>query len=346
MLANILAIVVGLGSFAFYMAAFIYPEVHRRADFLWSGLGFFYALVLWFGAGQVRGVVLLGQTASVGLLVVLGWQTLVLRRLTTPLPQRTPVVLKPELVTAWAGRQLDKAQDTIPAIETIRAAQVERKRVETSGPSSGWRRAYEYEFVEDGIDLASAKEPAKELAKESAQGLAKGIADESLAVPPEEFSKESAESFPEAPDASSEAVLDPPPEESALEASIEAPLEAVIEPSPAAPELADPDCVIPTPDLSTEAESLAANAKLPPSSADPQQSRPAATRSAPQGPISKAMIIADWLKELVVLLTRPKPARPMIELPPRPPSIPSVKPESSDEADGIWPAEELEDDLN
>lgn len=89
MLAYVLALAVGLGSLAIYMAAFFFPEVHRKNDFIWSGLGLFYALVLWVCAGRITGGVLLGQVASVTLL---GWsvtQTLQLRRQLTPLPQQT-----------------------------------------------------------------------------------------------------------------------------------------------------------------------------------------------------------------------------------------------------------------
>ncbi|MFP4122495.1 Ycf66 family protein [Coleofasciculus sp.] len=80
MLPYVLALVIGLGSFAYYMAAFFFPEVHRKSDFLWSGVGFFYALVLWVCAGRITGAVLLSQIASVSLLGWLGWQTLMLRR--------------------------------------------------------------------------------------------------------------------------------------------------------------------------------------------------------------------------------------------------------------------------
>lgn len=89
MLSYILATIVGLGSVAFYLSAFFFPEVYRKGDFIWSGIGFFYALVLWFCAGQIGGAVLLGQTASVALLGWLGWQTLKLRRDTTPLAEQT-----------------------------------------------------------------------------------------------------------------------------------------------------------------------------------------------------------------------------------------------------------------
>jgi hypothetical protein len=62
------------------MAAFFFPEVHRKSDFIWSGIGFFYALVLWVCAGRMTGGVLLGQVAGVSLIGWLGWQTLTLRR--------------------------------------------------------------------------------------------------------------------------------------------------------------------------------------------------------------------------------------------------------------------------
>jgi hypothetical protein len=91
MLTYILAFVVGLGSFALYMTAFFFPELHRKGDLIWSGVGMFYALVLWVCAGRITGGVLLGQMASVGLLGWFGWQTLTMRRILTPLEQRTAI---------------------------------------------------------------------------------------------------------------------------------------------------------------------------------------------------------------------------------------------------------------
>lgn len=89
MLAYILALAVGLGSLGIYLAAFFFPEVHRKNDFIWSGVGLFYALVLWVCAGKITGGLLLGQLAGVALL---GWsvtQTLQLRRQLTPVQQQT-----------------------------------------------------------------------------------------------------------------------------------------------------------------------------------------------------------------------------------------------------------------
>ncbi|MGD1712987.1 Ycf66 family protein, partial [Dapis sp. BLCC M172] len=91
MLANILALALGLGSLALYMVAFFFPEVHRKNDFIWSGVGLFYALVLWFCAGRITGAVLLGQVASVTLIGWFGWETLTLRRQVTPVAEQTKI---------------------------------------------------------------------------------------------------------------------------------------------------------------------------------------------------------------------------------------------------------------
>jgi Ycf66 protein N-terminus len=91
MLASVLALAVGLGSLAIYLAAFFFPEIHRKNDFIWSGVGLFYALILWIFAQRINGGLLLGHVASVALLGWFGWQTLSLRRQVTPKLQQTPV---------------------------------------------------------------------------------------------------------------------------------------------------------------------------------------------------------------------------------------------------------------
>jgi hypothetical protein len=102
MLAYVLALVVGLGSLAIYLAAFFFPEIHRKNDFIWSGVGLFYALVLWVFAPRVTGGLLLGHVASVALLVWFGWQTLALRRQLTPQAEQTQI---PSTETVKAGIQ-------------------------------------------------------------------------------------------------------------------------------------------------------------------------------------------------------------------------------------------------
>lgn len=104
MLAYGLAIAIAIGSFAFYLVAFFLPEVHRRQDFVWSGVGLFYALVLWFCAGRLTGAVLLGQLASGALVLWLGWQTLALRWALTPPSVRTPTSW-PQVQQRWQALQ-------------------------------------------------------------------------------------------------------------------------------------------------------------------------------------------------------------------------------------------------
>jgi hypothetical protein len=107
MLAYVLALVVGLGSLALYISAFFFPEIHRKNDFIWSGIGLFYALVLWIFAPRIWGGLLLGHVASVALLVWFGWQSLSLRRQVTPQIQQTPVPSSEE-VTASLQQQVNK----------------------------------------------------------------------------------------------------------------------------------------------------------------------------------------------------------------------------------------------
>ena len=124
MLAYILAIAVGLSSFALYMAAFFFPEIHRKDDFLWSGVGLFYALVLWVCAGGIRGGVLLGQTAAVSLAIVFGWQTLKLRRAIAHPEEKTD--LQGFSLTEWLqtklfnrGQQAPKLQPEVSGEEAV-----------------------------------------------------------------------------------------------------------------------------------------------------------------------------------------------------------------------------------
>ncbi len=84
MLTYILALMVIVASAGLYSATFVLPEVSRKNDLAWSGVGLFYGLVLWVCAGRITGGVLLGQMASVGLIGWLGWQTIEARWNATP----------------------------------------------------------------------------------------------------------------------------------------------------------------------------------------------------------------------------------------------------------------------
>jgi hypothetical protein len=123
MLTYLLAIVVALASFALYMAAFFLPELYRKYDLVWSGVGVFYAFVLWNYAPQIRGAVLLGQMASVALLGWFAWQTLAMRWEQTPVEQRTQVpkveaglgdVVQDQTTRLWTYLQSDEFQSRLP----------------------------------------------------------------------------------------------------------------------------------------------------------------------------------------------------------------------------------------
>jgi Ycf66 protein N-terminus len=74
MLTYLLAFAIALASIGLYAMTFFLPGFKREQDLIWSGVGLFYALVLWICAGQVRGGLLLGQMASGALIGWLGWQ--------------------------------------------------------------------------------------------------------------------------------------------------------------------------------------------------------------------------------------------------------------------------------
>ncbi|NJR62662.1 MAG: hypothetical protein HC769_30015 [Cyanobacteria bacterium CRU_2_1] len=123
MLTYLLALAVGFGSFVLYMVAFFFPEIHRKYDLIWSGVGMFYALVLWICADRITGGILLGQMACVALLGWFGWQTLELRWEQTPVNQRTPVsgsanslgeVVHAQSKRLWAYLQSDEFKSRLP----------------------------------------------------------------------------------------------------------------------------------------------------------------------------------------------------------------------------------------
>ncbi|RMF27809.1 MAG: hypothetical protein D6756_01300, partial [Cyanobacteria bacterium J083] len=81
MLVYALAIAIGLLSLAFSLTAFFLPKIHRKDDFLWGGIGLFYALFLWVCAARITGAVLLGQIAAVTLIIWFGWEAIQLRKI-------------------------------------------------------------------------------------------------------------------------------------------------------------------------------------------------------------------------------------------------------------------------
>jgi hypothetical protein len=91
MLAYFLALLVGSGSVGLYVVTLFCPELYRKSDPLWSGMGLFYGLALWLESAQISGGLLLAQAFSVVLLGGFVGQTLVLRRQLVPEADRTPL---------------------------------------------------------------------------------------------------------------------------------------------------------------------------------------------------------------------------------------------------------------
>lgn len=292
MLAHVLALAVGLGSFTLYMAAFFFPEVHRKHDFFWSGLGLFYALVLWACAGQMTGAVLLGQVASVALLGWLGWQTLVLRRVKTPLALQTPATAE-----SWQGLRDEMTglfQDFASQTPLGKVFGFQRRAPGTQGQGPNPAKIRASSIREVGYEYLD------EVATEAEQAR---------------FSQ-------------------PNPSHTAQRPSAGGP--------PAIPTAATPRTRAPRP------------AQLPPVGPDRPQSQPSGLPPNSRSPLSgvnqvraKAVVLKDWLVDLAGSLSRPKPSRPAIEIPPREPSIPLAKPApvlQTDAPGAVAQARDLEED--
>jgi hypothetical protein len=258
MLAYVLAIAVALGSFVFYIAAFFFPEVHRKNDFYWCFLGLFYALVLWVASNRLTGSVLLAQTASVVLLGWMGWQTLTLRKTTSPAVEQTEV--SPEVAQKASGFSLGnilglfqrkKAEPAAPSVEP--EAQPETETPKEAVPSSGEEAI---QAIEDS-EAIPAKPDVDIISSESPQaGSVQTVAEETemteQPISPEPPNPE----MVEAAQAETEA------------GTVENVEEAVVE--AAHPRIEDPNV-----DEDTPVEKVAPEAELtPPAETSPEQSPP------------------------------------------------------------------------
>ncbi|MGC1307581.1 MAG: Ycf66 family protein [Phormidesmis sp.] len=369
LLTDTLAILLGLSSFTFYMAAFFYPEVHRRSDFLWSGLGMFYALVLWVCAGQMTGALLLGQMAAVALLLGLGWQTLTVRREKTPVYQQTPIVLTPEVVTGWAKNKVNQLRIAPAPAVPIRL----EKRAERLDPRR--RPAYDYEFVEDGIadevtdNLMLTLEPEVEdtadglkyVAPPSAEAKVIAVVEPEIDEPEIEepdiedseataFELEDAEAVAAKPEAVAETIevevdtQSAETEDVASEENAFEPAEALTDEASVAemPESDQSDnwgddweetFGAGTSEVSDEGFSVARSAPKRPDT-DPSAGSQRLAKTKP-GLLATPLVLAEWVKDVVTSVTKPKPAKPVIEIPRRepPPSVRRETPEPAPNAD-------------
>jgi hypothetical protein len=134
MLGYLLAVLVGTGSVGLYVAAFFFPEIHRKPDFIWGGVGLFYALALWIYAKEISGGMLVGQAASVALLGWFGWQTIKLRQL-VPLDWQTtvPTSKKPEWTRTKAATSTE-TKDPQPAVKKPTGSRAATPTIDPQSP--------------------------------------------------------------------------------------------------------------------------------------------------------------------------------------------------------------------
>ncbi|WP_424100950.1 Ycf66 family protein [Moorena producens] len=292
MLAYLLALVIALGSLVFYLAAFFLPEVHRKYDFIWSGVGLFYALVLWICAGRITGGVLIGQIAGVSLVGWLGWQTLTLRRALIPIDQQTPIPSQAEFiakiqeilpieslkgllpkVTGFIGNLLGKRQDSgrTPAVpaDTTMASPTQETNPKTAQPSS----------AADEATTVESTTQAAVLEKEDTK-----TSDEAETTPPKI----------ETPQPVPVAKEDSPP------AQPESSQEPEQKPEAIAPEAIAPEAKAPTPPIpkpgkksqeqEQKPEAIAPEAKAPTPPIPKVEKKPSATQNPPPAPAPKQPI--------------------------------------------------------
>ena len=174
MLPYALAIIVGLTSSILFLTAFFLPDIHRQDDFLWSAVGLFYAVVLWFCATSIGGAVLLGQIAVVALLTAYFWQMLKLRK----------AILYPEqranLDSFSIVSSLKNLFSRSPKAENSAPLEDEGDTViETKNESSG-KEAPELETVTDEIEdtVIETKEEPVVIKKVNLKSSSKKIAED------------------------------------------------------------------------------------------------------------------------------------------------------------------------
>ena len=338
-LADTLSALIGFSSVAFYIAAFFYPEVHRRSDIAWSGLGMFYALMLWLCAGQMTLAILLGQIAVVALVCGLGWQTLAIRREKTPVYQQTPVVVTPEVMGNWAKNKVNELR--IAPAEPVPLKLEKRSFSEFSEDRLGQRidprrrPAYEYEFVEDGIlegsELEAIDEPQLSLDLTAEETPDANVED---SAPPSAIAQIiSVESEAiKARESQLDQFIDKIAEADAIEVDSRKPesfaeketehkntpgseaIAAELEDSKTEPTEIDRDDW--DDDLFDEVSTAV---KAPTREAKPYQAGPVELKKKPRL-LAAPLILIGWIKDLTASFTKPKPSKPVIEIPRREPS--------------------------
>lgn len=185
MLSYALAIIVAISSLVLFFTAFLMSDLHRQDDFLWSGVGLFYALVLWYCAQNITGAVLLGQAAATALLVSSGWQNLQLRRAIAHPDQVTAAdTSKFSLSRTFSGlfkrfkrkpNSVESTADATPAVKMPKVTESEIAIPDTTSPSNAAETPKE--STESAIN-AVASSPSNTVSSD--QPLAKELVTEEI----------------------------------------------------------------------------------------------------------------------------------------------------------------------
>jgi len=178
MLAYFLAILVAITSLVLYLNAFIRPKIHRKDDFLWSGLGLFYALVLWVCAGRMTGGVLLGQVAGVAVAIAFVWENIQLRSTITAQAESNQV-LEGFSVLSFIVQSLTKLSQLgkKKAVSTpLRETKTENKetKVETTETQEN------KEEVKSPVDVKEEIEEVKEKIEAIEEKVEESVKDKSI----------------------------------------------------------------------------------------------------------------------------------------------------------------------
>lgn len=162
MLSYALAIAIVISSLVLFSTAFFMSDLHRKDDFLWSGVGLFYALVLWYCAKNITGTVLLGQAAATILLVSFNWQTLKLRKAIAN-PEKAAEINNFSVLQSITGllkRKKPQAKSTAPSKSETKSTLTEQ---EIAIPDSTPQESTPEEVVETtDIPNASPKIPVND----------------------------------------------------------------------------------------------------------------------------------------------------------------------------------------
>ena len=168
MLSYALAIAVATSSLVLFLTAFLMSDIHRKDDFLWSGVGLIYALVLWYCARNITGAVLLGQAAATALLVSYSWQTLKLRKAIAN-PDKAAEIDNFSVLQKINGllkRNKPQVQPATPSVETPVTPKVTEQEIAIPDTSA------------EDIPQTPAPSPVESLSDESAAVKNKDVVEE------------------------------------------------------------------------------------------------------------------------------------------------------------------------